>query len=169
MPGAPRARRGIGPGRRRAAALLAAAALLSCGYRLSQRYAAQGGVTRIHVRTFENHSADPELGAAVTAALREELARRGAEAGADAPAWLEGNVQVVEGGPSTPAAATQRVALELRARLMVGSELRSARLVRRDGDYLGGADALEAEARRAVELRKLAQEAAREVLRLMED
>jgi hypothetical protein len=133
------------------AVLLAAA---GCGYGFSQRYAAAGGVDRIHVRTFENRSADPALGAAVTAALREELSRRGAGAGADAPAWLEGEVRSFEGAPSTPGAQTMHVAIEVRARLVVSGEKRAERTVRRDADQLAGADALETEGRRAVLVRR---------------
>ena len=52
----------------------------ACGYGFSTRYEAQGGARRIHVRPFENRSTEPALGAFVTAALRDELARRGADA-----------------------------------------------------------------------------------------
>jgi hypothetical protein len=148
--------------------LAAGLAFAGCGYRFSQRYAAAGGVDRIHVRTFENRSADPALGAAVTAALREELSRRGADGGADAPAWLEGEVRSFEGAPSTPGAQTMHVAIEVRARLVVSGEKRGERTIRRDADQLAGADALETEGRRAVLVRRLAGEAARDVLRALE-
>ncbi|BDG05901.1 LPS assembly lipoprotein LptE [Anaeromyxobacter oryzae] len=162
---APRARSALRAG---AAALAAVVALAGCGYRFTQRYVAAGGVDRLHVRTFENRSADPELGAAVTAALRDELARRGAAAGADAPAWLEGEVRALEGAPSTAGATTLHVALEVRGRLVVGGETKAERTIRRDGDHLAGADALETEGRRSLELRRLAADAARELLRALE-
>ncbi len=66
----------------RAAGALVLVLLSGCGYRAVTPYRAVGGVERVDVRAFENDSTDPELGAAVTAALREELARRGAAAGA---------------------------------------------------------------------------------------
>jgi hypothetical protein len=43
------------------------------------------------------------------------------------------------------------------------------RQVRRDADYLTGADALESETRRAQALRRLAGEAARDVLSALEE
>lgn len=149
-------------------ALVAAALLLGaagCGYAFTQPYRAQGGAERIHVRAFENRSADPELGAALTAALRSELARRGAAGGADAPAVIEGDVQATGSVPSSAAGATFHLALEARARLRVRGEVVAERTVRREGDHLGGADALETEGRRALMLRSLAEEAAREILR----
>jgi lipopolysaccharide assembly LptE-like protein len=157
---------------RASAVALAAVALavvaIGCGYSFSQRYVATGGIDRIHVRTFENRSADPALGASVTAALREELARRGAAAGEGAPAWLEGDVRTGEAVPSTTAAATLHVTLEVRARLVVGGQTKAERTIRRDTDHLGGADALETEGRRAVALRRLASAAAIELLRSLE-
>lgn len=148
---------------------LAAAALVlgaaGCGYAFTQPYRARGGADRIHVRAFENRSADPELGAALTAALRAELARRGAAAGPDAPAVIDGEVQATGSVPSSAAGATFHLALEARARLRVRGEVVAERTVRREGDHLGGADALETEGRRALLLRSLAEEAARELLR----
>ncbi|WP_242394884.1 LPS assembly lipoprotein LptE [Anaeromyxobacter oryzisoli] len=150
--------------------VLAAVAALAagCGYSFSQRYVAAGGIDRIHVRAFENRSADPEVGAAVTAALREELARRGAEAGDGAPAWLEGEVRTGESAPSTPGAATFHLSLEVRARLVVDGKTKAERTIRRETDHLSGADALETEGRRAVVLRRLASSAAAELLHALE-
>ena len=157
--------------RRRLAAALAATATLwaaGCGYGFSQRYRAQGGAERVFVRTFENRSTDPELGAALTASLREQLARRGASAGPDAPAVIEGEIEAREGVPSSAAGETFKVAIEARARLRVGGQTVAQHTVRRQGDHLGGADALETEGRRALALRSLADEAAREILRAFE-
>ena len=152
-----------------AGALLVAIALASCGYHVVQPYRARGGADRIHVKAFENESADPELGATVTAALRDELARRGAWAGAEAPAVLEGSIGSTEGAPSTPGSATFRVAVEVRARLAVQGKTVQELTVRREADQLGGADALESEGRRALVLRRLASDAARELLRAIEE
>jgi hypothetical protein len=156
------------PMRALAAALAVTAALAGCGYRAAAPYRVRGGVDRVHVNAFENESGDPELGATVTAALRDELARRGAWADGDAPAVLDGSVRASEGAPSTAGGATFRVAVELRARLIVSGKTVQELTVRREADQLGGADALEAEGRRAVVLRRLASDAARELLRAME-
>ena len=150
------------------ASLLAALALASCGYRVVTPYRARGGADRIHVRAFENDSADPELGAAVTAALRDELARRGAWAAADAPAVLEGSVRSTEGAPSTYGSASYGLSVEVQARLSVQGKLVQELTVQRHADHLGGEDPLETEGRRAVALRKLARDAARELLRALE-
>lgn len=155
-------------GARPALAFAAAALMLGaagCGYAFTQPYRAKGGAERIHVRAFENRSADPELGAALTAALRAELARRGAAGGADAPAVIDGDVQATASAPSSATSATFHLSLEARARLRVRGEVVAERTVRREGDHLGGADALETEGRRALMLRSLAEEAAREILR----
>jgi hypothetical protein len=147
---------------------LALAGLAACGYGFSQRYHAKGGVDRVHVRAIENLSADPDLGVAVTSALRDELARRGADGGEDAPAHIEGDVRSLEGTPSSVNGETWRMGVILRARLIVRGEAVAEQTVRRDADHLGGADALETEGRRAIALRKLAGDAAHDLLRTFE-
>jgi len=144
--------------------------LAGCGYRATTPYRARGGAERIHVRAFENDSADPELGAAVTAALRDELARRGADAGADAPAQLDGVVRVTSATPSSYSFPTATVSLEVQARLTIqGKPVQEFTVQRTIGaPHQGGADPLEAEGRRATALRKLARDAARDVLRELE-
>jgi hypothetical protein len=161
-------------GRPRAAPALAlllapllAAPAAGCGYAFTTRYVARGGAERIRVAPFENRSTEPELGAAVTAALRGALARRGAAGGADAAAVIEGEVAAADPVPSSPGGATFRVALEVRARLVAGAT-REERTVRREVDYLAGEDPLESEGRRAVALRRAADEVAADVLRAFE-
>ncbi len=163
-------------------ALSAAIALGACGYGFSQRYVARGGAERVHVRTFENLSTEPELGAALTAALRQELARRGADAGEGAPAAIEGDVRATAPAPSsaaTEAAAsaagaaqagggTWRVGVEVRARLVANGAVVAEHAARVDGDYVGGGDPLETEGRRAIALRRLAADAATGILRAFE-
>jgi hypothetical protein len=151
-------------------ALALAAALLAagCGYGFTQRYVARGGAERIHVRPFENLSTEPGLGAAVTAALRTELARRGAEAGKGVLATIEGQALASEPVPTSGGGATWRIAIEVRARLLDGEAAVAEHVFRRETDYVGGADALESEGRRALALRRLATEAAREILRSFE-
>ena len=148
----------------------AAIALSACGYGFQTRYAAQGGADRIHVRAFENLSTEASLGAEVTAALRDELARRGASAGPGAPAEIVGQVRASAPGPSSPDGATWRIGVEVKARLVVKGTTVSERTVRREADYLAGVsgDALETEGRRALALRRVADDAARELLRAFE-
>ena len=151
----------------------AALALCACGYSFTQRYVAKGGAERVHVRAFENLSTEPALGAAITSALRSELSRRGADAGEGAATAIEGEVRSVEPAPAslrtvaptTAEVATWHIAVEVRARLVQGGAKLSELTVRREGGFLAGADPLETEGRRALALRRLAEEAAREVLR----
>jgi hypothetical protein len=163
--------------------LCAAVALTlgGCGYGFSHRYVARGGAEQVHVAPFENLSTEPALGAALASALRTELARRGADGGAGAPATIVGEVRAVEAAPTSlpvagaggPGAAqarggTWKVGLAVRARLVAGGAVVAEHAVRRDADYVGGADPLESEGRRAIALRRLADEAAREILRAFE-
>lgn len=150
---------------RRTAAAGLAVALCACGYGFSQRYVAEGGADRIHVRAFRNLSTEPELGATVTAALRSELARRGSDAPeGGAAAVLEGTADASEPALTTGNATAWRIAIEIRARLS-GVGPAQERSVRREVDYIAGGDPLETEGRRALALRRAADEAARELLR----
>ncbi len=170
--------------RRLALVMLPALALGACGYGFSQRFVARGGAERVHVRTFENLSTEPELGAALTAALRSELGRRGADAGEGAPAAIEGDVRATEPVPvaaptarvptaAAPGAAqvgggAWRIGLEVRARLVSGGAVVAEHRARTEADYVGGADPLETEGRRALALRRLAADAAGGILRAFE-
>jgi hypothetical protein len=151
-----------------ALAAATAAALAACGYGFSQRYVAQGDVDRIHVRPLENRSTEPDLGAAVTAALRGELARRGADAGEGAAAVLDGEVRATEPALTSIEGTTWRIAVEVRARLAPRDGAPVERSVRREIDFLSGGDPLETEGRRALALRRAADELARELLRAFE-
>jgi hypothetical protein len=64
--------------------------------------------------------------------------------------------------------STWRVGIEVRARLVVGSSPPLERTVARATDFLTGVDPLETEGRRAVALRHVADEVARELLRAYE-
>jgi hypothetical protein len=144
------------------------AALISCGYGVSAGLKLRGGVDRAEVLPFENLSTDPSVGVEVTTALREALARRGA-GGDSGPGRIDGQVRTDTVAPSFGTGATQRVAVLVTARLSVGGVLVLERQVRREADYLTGADALEGEARRAQALRRLADQAARDVLSSFEE
>jgi hypothetical protein len=160
-------------------AALIVLALGACGYQFAQRYVAKGGAERVHVRVFENRSAEPDLGAAITAALRAELAQRGADAGEDAQGLIEGEVRAsapqptsarpaTVSGAATNVVSTWRIGLEVRARLVAGGAPVTEHVARLETDFLAGNDPLETEGRRQLALRHLASEAAREVLRAFE-
>jgi hypothetical protein len=152
------------PAGRRPGPALALALLAGCGYAAAAGLRLPGGADRAQVVTFENRSSDPSVGVEVAAALRRELARRGAEGGPGTPAVIEGEVRTAERAPSFRGGATLRVALEVRARLRVGGEVRAERTVRLEAEHLAGVDALEGEGRRFLALRSLAERAARELL-----
>jgi hypothetical protein len=151
-------------------AALAALALGACGYGFSQRYVAVGGSSRIEVRPFENRSTEPELGATLTSALRGELARRGSDAGAGAGAdgVLGGEVNASDPVLTSAEGTTWRMGLEVRARLVPRDGAPVERTVRREIDFLGGSDPLETEGRRALALRRAADDVARDLLRAFE-
>ena len=121
------------------------------------------------MRAFENRSTEPELGRRRDgrAPERARAARRGR--GARAPRRvLDGEVRATEPVLTSSAGATWRIGIEVRARLAAGQGRRVERTVRRETDYLAGADPLETEGRRALALRRVADEAARELLRALE-
>ena len=152
---------------RLAAALLALALLPGCGYAVSAGLKLKGGAPRAEVRPFENRSSDPSVGAEVAAALRQELARRGAEGAGGAV--IEGEVRTGAATPSLSGGALLRVSLGVTARLRSGGAVVAERTVRREADHLAGADALEGEARRAQALQRLAAEVARELVDAFEE
>ncbi len=153
---------------RLAAAAVAALALSACGYGFSQRYVARGGATSVAVRPFENRSVEPDLGAVLTTALRTELARRGADAPDGGAATIDGEVRAEEPVLTARGGASWRIAVTVRARLLAAGAVVAEHVARRDADYVGGAEPLETEARRALALRRIADDAARDVLRAFE-
>jgi hypothetical protein len=72
------------------------------------------------------------------------------------------------GTTSTVSTTTWRIAIEVRARLTSARGAPVERTIRRETDFLGGADPLETEGRRALALRRVADDAARELLRAFE-
>ncbi len=124
------------------------------------------GAERVFVRPLENRTADAEAGALVAAALRQELARRGAGGDAGAPARIEGAVVSSSFGPSS--ATTYRLTLVVEARLVAGAKVLAEHRVGRDEDYVGAIDALESEGRRRVALRRAATFLARDLVESFE-
>lgn len=147
------------------AAVLAALASAGCGYGFTAGSARlPKGAEKVFVRPLENRTADAEAGALLAAALRDELARRGAEGGPGAPARIEGAVERSAHAPSSPGSTTWRLALDVEARLLVGGEVVAEQRVHREEDYLGEVDALASEGRRRLALRRAAGSAAREIV-----
>lgn len=156
--------------RRRALALAAGlCAASSCGYGLAAgRARLPAGAEHVFVRPFENRTTDAEAGALVAASLRQELARRHAEAGPDAPARIEGAVEEVSFGASSPNGATYRLAVTVSARLVVRGAVTAEQRARREEDWLAGLDPLESEGRRRLALRRAADRLAREIVERFE-
>ena len=167
-PGPAAARR---PGARAPAPGLAAALLLAsgCGYALAAGQAhLPAGAERVFVAPLDDRTPDAEAGALVAAAMRRELARRGAEGGPGSPAVLDGAVLRASFGPTTPQASSYRLVLEVRARLAVEGRTAWERTVRREVDALGEVDALATEGRRRVAMLRAADEVAREIVEGLE-
>lgn len=140
-----------------------------CGYSLSAQGARMpSGAERIHVPAFENRTSDAEAGALVAAAVRQELARRGALGDGGAPARIEGTALAVSFAPSSFGSATSHLTLVVSARLVAGGRTLSEQRVQRDEDYLGAVDSLESEGRRRVALRRAAEAAGREIVERLE-
>lgn len=147
---------------RRALALLFAAA--GCGYSLGAGAGRMPpGAQRVFVRPLENRTTDGEAGALVAAALRQELARRGAEGGPEAGARIEGTIEDSAFGPST-VGGTYRVTLVVWARLVVNGKVVAEQRPGRGEDLLGGQDPLETEGRRRLALRRAAEAVARDIV-----
>jgi hypothetical protein len=139
------------------------AALSACGYSFAASGRLAGGVERAAVLPFENRSTEPEVGAVLAGALRDELAARGALARGSSAATIVGELRVAAPAPAAAGGTSWRVALDVRARLLDGDRVVTERALRREADYSAGVDALETEGRRTQALRRLAAECAREL------
>jgi hypothetical protein len=135
-----------------------------CGYGFAAGGRLTGGIERAFVLPFENRSTQPELGAAVAAALREELTARGALAKSQDGAVISGEVTASAPSPAAPGGVSWRFAVEVKAHLRQGDRVVAERKLRREADYPAGLDALETEGRRAQATRRLAAELARELV-----
>ncbi len=147
----------------------AAAALLllcsACGYGFGAGVSRlPPGAEAVRVRPLDNRSPDAEAGALLAAALRRELARRGAEGGAGAPAELTGEVEESAAVPIAAGASAWRLTLVAHVRLVSAGRVLGEARVRRSEDYAAGVDALESEGRRRIALARAVEVAARELL-----
>jgi hypothetical protein len=149
---------------RRSFATLALLLAAGCGYGFSAGGRLTGGIAKATVRPLENRSTQPDLGALLSAALREELALRGALARAEGGAVITGAVSASVPAPAAPDGAIWRFSVEVRLRLVDGDRVVAERALRRDVDYSAGVDALETEGRRAQAARRLSVELARELV-----
>ncbi len=153
----------------RVVALLALAALASCGYALS---AGAGrlppGAERVFVRPLENRTTDAEAGALVASALRQELARRDADGGPAARARIEGTIDDAAFGLLSANGATNHLVLTVSARLVVDGKVVTEQRTQRDEEYLAGQDPLESEGRRRLALRRASEGAARDLVERFE-
>jgi hypothetical protein len=163
-------RAGARPPPTRATATLALLALTlsACGYAAGGQGRLPENARQVFVRPLENHTTDADAGALVAAALRRELARRGADAGPAAPTQLEGAVEGVSFGASGPSGAIYRLTLTVTARLVVAGHVASEQRTQRSEDWLAGQDPLESEGRRRLALRHAAEAAAREIVERLE-
>lgn len=146
------------------APVIALALCAACGYGFAAGGKLTGGIERASVRPFENRSTQPELGAAVAAALREELAARGAFARSEGGAVISGEVSATMPSPAAPGGVSWRFTVEVKARLQQGDRVVAERTLRREADYPAGIDALETEGRRAQASSRLAAELARQLV-----
>ncbi|BDG08283.1 LPS assembly lipoprotein LptE [Anaeromyxobacter paludicola] len=166
---APAARR-LAPPRRLAAAragLLAALLLAAgCGYGFTSGAGRlPPGAERIFVPPFDNRSSDAEAGAWVAAAVRQELARRGASGRPGDRARIEGEVETIR---FLPAGTTFVLTLAVRARLAVDGKPVAELPLARNEEYVAGQDPLETEGRRRLALRRAAEALGRDLVEKLE-
>ncbi len=150
-------------------ALLALASAAGCGYTVgagSNRLPSGAGA--VFVAPLDNRTGDAEAGALVAAALRGELARRGAAGGEGASARIEGVVTRSVSSPLTTQSATWRLTFEVEARLVVDGKEAARMNVHREVDYLGEVDAIATEGRRRLAVRRAADETGREIAERLE-
>ena len=151
------------------APMTALLALAGCGYGFTAGAGRMPpGAESVQVRPLANRTADAGAGALVAAALRDELARRGAAGGDGAAARLEGTVLESAASLTTPDGSTWRLGLAVEARLVSGERVLAEVRVRCHEDYLGEVDALATEGRRRQALRRAAEAAAREIVERLE-
>ena len=145
--------------------VLALLVLASCGYRFTAPNSAlPGGVHSVRVELLQNRTAEPNVEALLTQALREQLHRSGLLGGDAAEATLSGAVVAVSHGPllaSPGRLPTYRLTLTLQLSLMKGGQGVAQVSLSETEDYPSGPDALLSEANRGAALHRLAEVVAR--------
>ncbi len=141
------------------------ASLSSCGYSLTAGAERMPpGAQRVFVRPFEARTSDADAGALVASALRQELARRGADAGPEVPARIEGAVEDTSFSLLNVNPPTYRLGLTVTARMVLNGKLLAEQRFGRSEDYLSGLDPLESEGRRHLALRRASEAIARDII-----
>ena len=156
---------------RAALAVLVAALGAGCGYTVASGAGAArlpAGAEKVYVPVLDNRTGEAEAGALVSAALREELARRGSSGGEGAPARIEGAVVRCTASPVTVQSGTWRLVLDVEAHLVLGGKPGPEIKVHREVDFLGEVDALATEGRRRIAVRRAAADAARDIVERLE-
>lgn len=147
--------------------LLALLALAGCGYRFAAPGAAlPGGVRAVAVPMLSNRTAEPSADAALTLALREQLARAGRLAAGVPDAVLEGTLLSVSGAPLLTAGPLPVYRLAGAAQLVLkrGDAVLAQVTVSGSEEFPSGPDVLLTEANRGAALRRLCEGLAREGL-----
>jgi hypothetical protein len=150
----------------RALALALAVLAASCGYKLgAPSIDLPSGVRQLDIPVLENRTAEPQVEALLTEALREYAARSGLLGAGSSEASLEGAVVSVSGAPilaGRDRLPTYRLGVTVHLRLLKGGRQVAEAQVTQTEDYPSGADVLLTEASRAAALRRLAETVARE-------
>jgi len=163
-----RSRTALRAGSPRLGLFLLLAGAFACGYApTTGKNLLPEKARRIFVRPLENQTSDAELGVIVATALRRELARRGADAGAAAPAHLEGAVLLSTFGP-TAVGGTYQARIRVQVRLVVDGKTETEFISEQGEELLAGQDPLESEGRRRLALRHAADAVARDVVERLE-
>ena len=139
-----------------------------CGYGFSNGGKLPKGATGLRVAPVNNRTAQAEVGGIFEGALREELLARGQLSEAGEAPRLDLEVFALKAAPSSvnfTGAFTFRLDADVRAHLydQGGAELLADQLIASE-DYLAGVDVVGTEANRRAALRRLARNAAREVV-----
>jgi hypothetical protein len=137
-----------------------------CGYRLGAPSASlPAGVRQVAIPVLQNRTAEPQVEALLTEALREYAARSGLLGGAGAEASLEGAVVSVSAAPIVAGSGrlpTYRLGVTLQLTLLRNGQSLAQATVTQTEDFPSGADVLLTESNRGAALRRLAEALARD-------
>lgn len=138
-----------------------------CGYRLVVPGGSLPlGVKSVRVPVFENRSAEPNVEALVTEAVRERYARAGRLEGEAAEATVNGVVTDWRGGVAFSGvhAPTYQVSATVRVTLKKGEQVLREVIVSQTETFTSGADVLLTESNRGAAMRRLTELLARDVV-----